>query len=151
MFIIGKPNPATKRLCEIAQKALYIGIDMVKPGVKLGDIGHAIQTFSEAAHYSVVREYCGHGIGENFHEEPQVLHYGKPDTGVTIEEGMTFTIEPMINQGKRHIKTLPDNWTVITKDHKYSAQWEHTLYCTSDGVEILTLREEEKDWRSLLS
>jgi len=151
MFIIGKPNPATQRLCDIAQKAMYIGIDMVKPGVKLGDIGHAIQTFSEASHYSVVREYCGHGIGEQFHEEPQVLHYGKPDTGVTIEEGMTFTIEPMINQGKRHIKTLPDQWTVITKDHKYSAQWEHTLYCTSDGVEILTLRDEEKDWRSLLS
>ncbi len=150
MFTIGKPNPATQRLCDIAQKAMYIGIDMVKPGVKLGDIGHAIQTFSEAAHYSVVREYCGHGIGENFHEDPQVLHYGKPDTGVTIEEGMTFTIEPMINQGKRQIKTLPDNWTVITKDHKYSAQWEHTLYCTSDGVEILTLRDEEKDWRSLL-
>ncbi len=151
MFIVGKPNPATKRLCEVAQKAMYIGINMVKPGVKLGDIGHAIQTFSEAAHYSVVREYCGHGIGEKFHEEPQVLHYGKPDTGVTIEEGMTFTIEPMINQGKRHIKTLPDNWTVITKDHKYSAQWEHTLYCTSDGVEVLTLREEEKDWRKTLA
>jgi len=150
MFIIGKPNPATQRLCDIAQKAMYIGIDMVKPGIKLGDIGHAIQSYSEASHYSVVREYCGHGIGENFHEEPQVLHYGKPDTGVTIEEGMTFTIEPMINQGKRQIKTLPDNWTVITKDHKYSAQWEHTLLCTSDGVEILTLREEEKNWRSSL-
>jgi len=150
MFIIGKPNPATQRLCDIAQKALYIGIDMVKPGVKLGDIGNAIQTFSEAAHYSVVREYCGHGIGETFHEEPQVLHYGKPDTGITLEEGMTFTIEPMINQGKRHVKLLPDDWTVITKDHKYSAQWEHTLYCTKDGVEILTLRDEEKDWRSLL-
>ena len=151
MFLIGKkPNVATKRLCDIAQMALYIGIDMVKPGIKLGDIGHAIQTYAEKQHYSVVREYCGHGIGENFHEEPQVLHYGKPDTGVTLEEGMTFTIEPMINQGQRHIKTLPDKWTVITKDHKLSAQWEHTLYVTSDGVEILTLRDEEKDWKKQL-
>lgn len=150
MFSVGKTNVATDRLCEIAQKALYIGIDMVKPGMKLGDIGHAIQNYAESQHYSIVREYCGHGIGENFHEEPQVLHYGKPDTGVTLKEGMTFTIEPMINQGKRHIKTLPDKWTVITKDHKLSAQWEHTLYCSADGVEILTLREEEKDWRTKL-
>lgn len=151
MFLIGKPNVATERLCNIAQNALYIGIDMVKPGIKLGDIGHAIQTYSEAQHYSVVREYCGHGIGENFHEEPQVLHYGKPDTGIELKEGMTFTIEPMINQGQRHIRTLPDKWTVITKDHKLSAQWEHTLYVNSDGVEILTLREEESDWHSQLS
>jgi len=150
MFIVGKSNVATQRLCEIAQKALYLGINMVKPGVKLGDIGHAIQSFSEAQHYSVVREYCGHGIGEKFHEEPQVLHYGKPGTGIEIKEGMTFTIEPMVNQGKRHIKTLPDKWTVLTKDHKLSAQWEHTLYVTQDGVEILTLRDEEKDWKQLL-
>ena len=150
MFFVGKPNVATTRLCKVAQTALYIGIDMVKPGVKLGDIGHAIQVFSEAQHYSVVREYCGHGIGEKFHEEPQVLHYGKPETGITLKEGMTFTIEPMINQGKRHIKTLPDNWTVITKDRKLSAQWEHTLCVTEDGVDILTLREEEKDWRQQL-
>jgi len=147
MFSVGKTNVATERLCDITQKALYIGIDMVKPGIKLGDIGHAIQSYAESQHYSIVREYCGHGIGENFHEEPQVLHYGKPDTGVTLKEGMTFTIEPMINQGKRNIKTLPDKWTVITKDHKLSAQWEHTLYCTADGVEILTLRQEEQDWR----
>ncbi len=151
MFLVGKPNVATERLCKIAQKALYIGINMVKPGVKLGDIGHAIQSYAEKEHYSVVREYCGHGIGEVFHEEPQVLHYGKPDTGITIKEGMTFTIEPMINQGKRHIKTLPDKWTVITKDHKLSAQWEHTLYVSADGVEILTLRDEEQDWRNLLA
>lgn len=150
MFTIGKPNIATQRLCDIAQVALYIGIDMVKPGVKLGDIGHAIQSYSEKQHYSVVREYCGHGIGEMFHEEPQVLHYGKPDTGVILKEGMTFTIEPMINQGQRHIKVLPDKWTVITKDHKLSAQWEHTLHITSSGVEILTLRDEEKDWQDLL-
>lgn len=151
MFTVGKSNIATVRLCDVAQKALYLGISMVKPGIKLGDIGHAIQTYSEAQHYSVVREYCGHGIGEGFHEEPQVLHYGKPDTGVEIKEGMTFTIEPMINQGKRHIRTLPDKWTVLTKDHKLSAQWEHTLHVTQDGVEILTLRDEEKDWKSLLS
>ncbi len=151
MFLIGnKVNIATKRLCDVAQTALYIGINMVKPGIKLGDIGHAIQTYAEKQHYSVVREYCGHGIGESFHEEPQVLHYGKPDTGVTLEEGMTFTIEPMINQGQRHIKTLPDKWTVITRDHKLSAQWEHTLLVTPDGVEILTLRDEEKDWRQQL-
>ena len=150
MFLIGKPNIATQRLSDIAQTALYIGINRVKPGVKLGDIGHAIQTYSEAQHYSVVREYCGHGIGEQFHEEPQVLHYGKADTGITIKEGMCFTIEPMINQGKRHIKLLPDKWTVITKDHKLSAQWEHTLLVTPNGVDILTLRDEEKDWQDKL-
>ncbi len=150
MFLVGKPNVAAQRLCDIAQTALYIGIDMVKPGIKLGDIGHAIQTYSEAQHYSVVREYCGHGIGEKFHEEPQVLHYGKPDTGIILTTGMTFTIEPMINQGKRHIKTLNDKWTVETKDRRLSAQWEHTLYITTDGVEILTLRDEEKDWKMQL-
>ncbi len=150
MFLIGKPNVATQRLCDTAQTALYIGINMVKPGVKLGNIGHAIQNYSEAQHYSVVREYCGHGIGEQFHEEPQVLHYGKADTGITLKEGMCFTIEPMINQGKRHIKVLPDKWTVITKDHKLTAQWEHTLLVTADGVDILTLRDEEKDWKQHL-
>ena len=150
MFMVGKPNVAAIRLSDVAQKALYIGINMVKPGVKLGDIGHAIQTYSESQHCSVVREYCGHGIGEKFHEEPQVLHYGKADTGIILKEGMTFTIEPMINNGKRDIKVLPDKWTVVTKDHKLSAQWEHTLYVTNDGVEILTLRDEEKDWKSKL-
>lgn len=151
MFILGKPNVAAKRLCEVAQHALYIGIDMVRPGIKLGDIGHAIQRYAESQHCSVVREYCGHGIGEAFHEPPQVLHYGKPDTGIALKEGMTFTIEPMINQGKRDVKLLPDKWTVVTKDHKLSAQWEHTLLVTSDGVEILTLRDEEKDWCSLVA
>ena len=143
MFFIGKPNIAAKRICEMAQKSLYIGIDMVKPGVYLGDIGHAIQTFAEAQYCSVVREYCGHGIGEKFHEEPQVLHYGKAGTGILLKEGMTFTIEPMINTGKRHVKQLPDKWTVVTKDHSLSAQWEHTLLVTKTGVEILTLRDEE--------
>lgn len=143
MFFAGKPNVAAKRVCDIAQQALYLGVKMVKPGAKLGDIGYAIQTFTESQHCSVVREYCGHGIGEKFHEEPQVLHYGKPDTGITLKEGMTFTIEPMINVGKRHIKQLPDKWTVVTKDHTLSAQWEHTLLVTPSGVEILTLRDEE--------
>jgi len=150
MFMIGKPNVATQRLSDVAQTALYIGINMVKPGVRLGDIGHAIQTYTEAQYYSVVREYCGHGIGEKFHEAPQVLHYGKPDTGITLKEGMCFTIEPMVNQGKRHVKVLPDKWTVITKDHKLSAQWEHTLLVTADGVDILTLRNEEKNWQQRL-
>ncbi|MEO1885718.1 MAG: M24 family metallopeptidase, partial [Methylococcales bacterium] len=113
------------------------------PGVKLGDIGHAIQTFAESKRYSVVREYCGHGIGRVFHEEPQVLHYGKPDTGITLEEGMTFTIEPMINAGKRHVKVLPDDWTVVTKDRSLSAQFEHTLAVTSTGFEIFTVRNSE--------
>ncbi|MBV1912029.1 MAG: M24 family metallopeptidase, partial [Cycloclasticus sp.] len=118
-------------------------ISMVKPGAKLGDIGHAIQTFAESKRYSIVREYCGHGIGRVFHEEPQVLHYGKPDTGVTLEEGMTFTIEPMINAGKRNVKVLPDDWTVVTKDRSLSAQFEHTLTVTSTGFEIFTVRQDE--------
>jgi len=143
MFFVGKVNIAAKRICNIARKSLYIGINMVKPGVHLGDIGHAIQAYAESQHCSVVREYCGHGIGEKFHEEPQVLHYGKAGTGIILEEGMTFTIEPMINTGKRHVKQLPDKWTVVTKDHSLSAQWEHTLLVTKTGVEILTLRDEE--------
>ena len=120
------------------------GIKLVKPGVRLGDIGHAIQTHAEKNRFSVVREYCGHGIGSQFHEEPQVLHYGEPNTGVTLLEGMTFTIEPMINAGKKEVKLLPDNWTVVTRDHKLSAQWEHTILVTADGHEILTLREGEE-------
>lgn len=143
MFFVGKPSVAAKRVSDIAQKALYLGIKKVKPGAYLGDIGHVIQTFAESQHCSVVREYCGHGIGESFHEKPQVVHYGKPKTGELIKEGMTFTIEPMINVGKRHVKQLPDKWTVVTKDHSLSAQWEHTLLVTKTGVEILTLRDEE--------
>jgi methionyl aminopeptidase len=145
MFFIGKPSVQGKRLVEVAHKALWIGIDMVKPGVRLGDIGHAIQTYAEGQHCSVVREYCGHGIGREFHEEPQVLHYGRPGTGMVLEPGMTFTIEPMINAGKRHTKLLPDGWTVVTKDHSLSAQWEHTILVTADGHEVLTLRNEERD------
>ena len=150
MYHVGQIAPPAERLSKIAQTAMYIGIDMVKPGIKLGDIGHAIQTYAEANHTSVVREYCGHGIGAVFHEEPQVLHYGKANTGMTLEEGMTFTIEPMINLGKRHTKLLGDKWTVVTKDRSLSAQWEHTILVTNTGYEILTLREEEANWQQQL-
>jgi methionyl aminopeptidase len=143
MFHVGKKSILAERLCKTAREAMFIGIEMVKPGVRLGDIGHAIQTYTEKQNFSVVREYCGHGIGKVFHEEPQVLHYGQPDTGLTLEAGMTFTIEPMINAGKRHVKQLPDGWTVVTKDRSLSAQWEHTILVTDDGYEILTLRDEE--------
>ena len=117
---------------------MLIGMEMVKPGVQLGDIGNAIQTHAEKNNFSVVREYCGHGIGRIFHEEPQILHYGRPGTGMQIKEGMTFTIEPMINAGKKETRLLADNWTVVTRDHSLSAQWEHTILVTSDGYEILT-------------
>jgi methionyl aminopeptidase len=123
----------------VSRECLKIGIDMVKPGVHLGDIGYAIQQHAEANNCSVVREYCGHGIGKLFHEEPQVLHYGTPGTGVILEPGMIFTIEPMVNSGKRHVKVLPDGWTVVTKDHGLSAQYEHTIVVTETGHEVLTL------------
>jgi len=144
MFNIGKASVLGNRVIGTSHTALWKGIEMVKPGVRLGDIGHNIQKFVESQNCSVVREYCGHGIGKLFHEEPQVLHYGKPDTGLALEAGMTFTIEPMVNTGKRHVKLLKDNWTVVTKDHSLSAQWEHTILVTEDGFEVLTLREEEK-------
>lgn len=143
MFYVGKPSILADKLCNVSQECLYIGIDMVKPGVQLGDIGHAIANHAHKNRFSVVQEYCGHGIGEVFHEEPQVLHYGKPGTGVTLQEGMTFTIEPMINAGKRHSKLLKDDWTVVTKDKSLSAQWEHTLLVTSTGVDVLTKRPDE--------
>lgn len=143
MFYVGEPSIQAKRLAETTYECMKLGIDMVKPGVHLGDIGSAIQKHAEARGYSVVREYCGHGIGKEFHEEPQVLHYGKPGTKEVLREGMTFTIEPMINAGKRHTKLLPDDWTVVTKDHSLSAQWEHTILVTKDGVEVLTARPEE--------
>jgi len=138
IFFVGEPGVASKRLARISHECLLIGIDMVKPGARLGDIGHAIQSHAEANNCSIVREYCGHGIGREFHEDPQVLHYGKPGTGMTLEPGMTFTIEPMVNAGKRHTKLLPDGWTVVTKDHSLSAQWEHTLLVTNTGHEVLT-------------
>jgi len=132
-----------KRLVQTTYECLKLGIEMVKPGVHLGDIGHTIQHHAEKNNYSVVREYCGHGIGRDFHEDPQVLHYGLKDTGLIIEEGMIFTIEPMINMGKRHVKLLPDEWTVVTKDRSLSAQWEHTVLVTVDGHEVLTRRDDE--------
>lgn len=144
MFTVGKPTVAGRRVCEIAQKALWIGIDLVRPGIRLGDIGAAIQEYVESQHASVVREYCGHGIGRGFHEDPQVLHYGKPGTGMVLKTGMTFTIEPMVNAGRADVKVLADNWTVVTRDHSLSAQWEHTILVTENGHEILTLRKEEQ-------
>ena len=138
MYPVGETSIKAKRICQIAYDCMMLGIEQVKPGARLGDIGHTIQQYAEGNHCSVVREYCGHGLGKNFHEEPQVLHYGKPGTGVELVPGMVFTIEPMINLGKRQVKLLPDNWTVVTKDHSLSAQWEHTLLVTETGYEILT-------------
>lgn len=143
MYIVGKPKPGTERLIRITQECLYLGMEQVKPGARLGDIGHVIQQHAEKNRLSVVREYCGHGIGKAFHEEPQVLHYGKPNTGMELREGMTFTIEPMINQGKYHTKLLADGWTVVTRDRRLSAQWEHTLAVTADGFEVFTKRSDE--------
>ena len=145
MFAIGEVPAHAQRLIRITQECLYKAIDLVKPGITLGDIGHVIQQHGEAHNYSIVREYCGHGIGRIFHEEPQVLHYGKPNTGTRIEAGMTFTIEPMLNAGSRYTKlSNQDGWTVTTKDRRLSAQWEHTLAVNSDGCEILTLRSDEQ-------
>ncbi|MFP8967253.1 type I methionyl aminopeptidase [Pokkaliibacter sp. CJK22405] len=144
MFHVGTPLPHAQRLVDVTRECMFQGINLVKPGITLGDIGHVIQVHAEQNHYSVVREYCGHGIGAEFHEEPQILHYGKPGTGITIEAGMIFTIEPMINAGKRHVKVLKkDGWTVETVDRRLSAQWEHTILVTETGVEILTLRSNE--------
>ncbi len=145
MFFIGEPSVLAKRVSEVARECLLLGIGMVRPGVHLGDIGHAIQQHAETQRFSVVREYCGHGIGRRFHEDPQVLHYGEPGTGAILEEGMTFTIEPMVNAGKRQVKLLGDVWTVVTKDHSVSAQWEHTILVTADGHEVLTRRKDETD------
>jgi methionyl aminopeptidase len=144
-FIVGEASPLAKRLVEVTRECMVRAIRMVKPGVRLGDLGHEIQKLAEAERFSVVREYCGHGIGQIFHEEPQVLHYGKPGTGLELRAGMVFTIEPMINAGKAATKLLPDGWTAVTKDHKLSAQWEHTIAVTDTGFEVLTLRKEETD------
>ncbi len=143
MFLVGKPSVLAERLVRVTQECLYKGIEAVRAGARLGDIGHAIQSHAEANHFSVVREFCGHGIGRTFHDDPQVLHYGRAGTGMALEEGMTFTIEPMINAGKRHVRILPDQWTVVTKDHKLSAQWEHTILVTASGAEVLTRRNDE--------
>ncbi len=138
MFFVGEPSIQAKRIADISHDCMLRGIAQVRPGARLGDIGHAIQTYAEAQGCSVVREYCGHGIGRVFHEDPQVLHYGRPGTGMELSPGMTFTIEPMINAGKKEVKLLPDNWTVVTRDHSLSAQWEHTVLVTETGYEILT-------------
>jgi methionyl aminopeptidase len=141
MFYVGEPSILVKRLGDITYECMWLGIAQVKPGASLGDIGHVIQTHAEKAGYSIVREYCGHGIGKVFHQDPQILHYGRPGAGEKLVAGMTFTIEPMINAGRRDIRTMPDQWTVKTKDRSLSAQWEHTLLVTSTGVEVLTWSE----------
>ena len=138
MYFVGEVSTLASRLCRVAKECMEVGINLVRPGIRLGDIGAAIQRHAEAHHFSIVREYCGHGIGIGFHEDPQVLHYGVPGTGVLLAKDMTFTIEPMLNAGKRFVKLLSDGWTVVTKDHSLSAQWEHTVLVTADGVEILT-------------
>ncbi|MBK8070036.1 MAG: type I methionyl aminopeptidase [Rhodanobacteraceae bacterium] len=145
MFYVGEPSVLARRLVEVTHAAMKLGIEMVRPGAFLGDIGRAIQKYVEANRFSVVREYCGHGIGEKFHEDPQVLHYFDPGRGrgEELKPGMTFTIEPMVNAGARHVRLLPDGWTVVTKDRTLSAQWEHTVLVTEDGFEVLTLAEGE--------
>jgi len=143
MFFVGEPSVLARRLVEQTHSALMLGIAQVRPGLKLGDLGRAIQVFVEAQGFSVVREYCGHGIGREFHEDPQVLHYGEPGTGLELRAGMCFTIEPMVNAGKRQVRLLPDGWTVVTKDHSLSAQWEHTVLVTETGYEVLTRRRDE--------
>jgi methionyl aminopeptidase len=145
MYFVGKPPVQAERLVNTCFEAMWTGIRTVRPGTRLGDIGNAIQTLVEANNFSVVREYCGHGIGRVYHEDPQVLHYGEPGTGITLQAGMTFTIEPMINAGRRHVRVLPDGWTVVTKDHSLSAQWEHTVLVTADGFEVMTLGRLERN------
>ncbi|TWI04903.1 methionyl aminopeptidase [Luteimonas cucumeris] len=139
MYYAGTPSVMAKRLVDTTYDAMWRGIRVVRPGATLGDVGAAIQALAESERFSVVREYCGHGIGRVYHEDPQVLHYGRPGEGLVLQKGMTFTIEPMINEGTRHTKVLPDGWTVVTKDRKLSAQWEHTIAVTDDGYDVLTL------------
>ena len=139
MFLVGDASVQARRLCQVSFDAMWRGIHAVAPGNRLGDLGHTIQQYVESRGYSVVREYCGHGIGRVFHEDPQVLHYGEPGTGLVLEAGMTFTVEPMVNAGRRNVKLLGDGWTVVTKDHSLSAQWEHTVLVTRGGCEVLTL------------
>jgi methionyl aminopeptidase len=141
MFLVGDPSILARRLCEVTFECMWKGIRAVRPGAYLGDIGHVIQTHAERHGFSVVREFCGHGIGKRFHEEPQVLHYGRAGTGLKLQAGMTFTVEPMINAGKPGIRQLADGWTVVTKDHSLSAQWEHTVLVTADGFEVLTVSD----------
>ncbi|HAT6821426.1 TPA: type I methionyl aminopeptidase [Legionella pneumophila] len=143
MFLVGNIKPFAKKLVEVTQECLYKAISIVRPGAHLGDIGNIIQTHAEQHGYSVVREFGGHGIGKSMWEDPHIMHFGKPNTGLRLQAGMTFTIEPMLNLGRKEVKTLGDGWTVVTKDHKLSAQWEHTILVTDNGHEILTLRADE--------
>ena len=138
MFFVGEPSIAARRLCQVTYECMWLGIEQVRPGATLGDIGHVIQRHAEASGYSIVREFCGHGIGRRFHEEPQVLHYGRPGVGEKLVQGMIFTIEPMVNAGRREVRELADGWTIVTKDHSLSAQWEHTVLVTETGYEVLT-------------
>ena len=144
MFFVGKPGVQAERVSKVAFEALWLGIEQLGPGKRLGDIGQAIQEHVEKNRCSVVREYCGHGIGRVFHEDPQVLHYGEAGTGMELKAGMTMTVEPMVNAGKRHVRLLPDGWTVVTKDHTLSAQWEHTVLITDTGHEVLTLGADQR-------
>ncbi len=139
MFYVGEPSIQARRLCDVTYECMWTGIDRIRPGNRLGDIGHAIQSHAEKHGFSVVREFCGHGIGRKFHEDPQVLHYGRAGHGLVLEPGMIFTVEPMINAGKAAIRQLADGWTIVTKDHALSAQWEHTVLVTEDGYEVLTV------------
>ena len=141
MFSVGTPSIQARRLCDITYECMWLGIRQVRPGATLGDIGHAIQQHAERSGYSVVREFCGHGIGRNFHEDPQALHYGRPGSGIKLQAGMIFTIEPMINAGRKDIRQLGDGWTIVTKDHSLSAQWEHTILVTPEGFEVLTISD----------
>lgn len=143
-YLVGEVSPAARRLVRVTYEALWQGIRAVRPGARLGDIGHAIERHAKQSGYSVVRDYCGHGIGREMHEPPQVLHWGRPQTGLALQEGMVFTIEPMLNQGNRAVRTEADGWTVTTRDGKWSAQFEHTVAVTRDGVQVLTLRAEER-------
>ena len=144
MFYVGEPSILADRLCKVTQECMYKAISIVKPGLHIGNIGAVIQEHAHENNFSVVRDYCGHGIGKNFHEAPQILHYGVKETGMKLKEGMTFTIEPMINSGKYKTKLLSDGWTVVTQDHSLSAQWEHTILVTNNGYEVLTIRNEEE-------
>jgi methionyl aminopeptidase len=143
-YLVGEVSPLAKRLVQVTYEAMWKGIKAVRPGARLGDVGHAIERHARRSGYSVVREYCGHGIGREMHEDPQVLHWGKPQTGLLLQEGMVFTIEPMVNQGRRSVQTEEDGWTVVTRDGQLSAQFEHTVTVTQNGVQVLTLRSEEK-------
>lgn len=147
-YLVGNVSPAARRLVQVTYEAMWKGIRAVRPGARLGDVGHAIERHARRSGYSVVREYCGHGIGREMHEPPQVLHWGQPQTGLALREGMVFTIEPMLNQGRRTVRTEDDGWTVVTGDGKLSAQFEHTVAVTRSGVQVLTLRPDEKEKRS---